>query len=46
MHQSHGIGYEEYSRKLDQRIKVEKRREMEYQKSLSYAADFERQAHR
>ncbi len=34
MYQSHGMGYEEYGQKLDKRLKVEKRRELEYEKSL------------
>jgi hypothetical protein len=33
MQKSHGMGYAEYSRKLEMRIKVEKRREKEYAKS-------------
>ncbi|WP_374703437.1 hypothetical protein [Bacillus sp. Marseille-P3661] len=32
MQQSHGMGYAEYSRKLELRMKVERQREKEYQK--------------
>ncbi|MGO4888900.1 hypothetical protein ACJ2A9_14185 [Anaerobacillus sp. MEB173] len=34
MQQSHGIGYAEYNRRLENRMKVEKQRELDYQKSL------------
>lgn len=34
MHQSHGVGYEVYSRKLTVRMKVEEKREKDYRKSL------------
>ncbi|MFC3883983.1 hypothetical protein ACFOU2_10980 [Bacillus songklensis] len=33
MYQAHGMGYEEYSRKLDQRLKVEQEREKDYLQS-------------
>lgn len=33
MFQAHGIGYIEYSRKLDQRLKVEEAREQDYAQS-------------
>ncbi|WP_239421996.1 hypothetical protein [Bacillus sp. CGMCC 1.16541] len=33
MFQAHGIGYAEYSRKLEQQLRVEKRRELDYEKS-------------
>ncbi|WP_078412536.1 hypothetical protein [Priestia abyssalis] len=33
MFQSHGMGYAEYSRKLDQRLKVEQEREQDYLQS-------------
>ena len=41
MHKSHGMGYQEYSRKLEKRLKVEKRREQDYQKSRKVLADVE-----
>ncbi|WP_259457983.1 hypothetical protein [Salipaludibacillus neizhouensis] len=34
MYQSYGIGYEEYNRKLDNRLKVEQARDKDYQRSL------------
>ncbi|MFN7251863.1 MAG: hypothetical protein ACK4M9_13830 [Anaerobacillus sp.] len=34
MQQSHGMGYAEYNRKLENRLLVEKRREKEHRKSL------------
>ncbi|MBB6453462.1 hypothetical protein HNQ94_001911 [Salirhabdus euzebyi] len=43
MQQSHGIGYKEYSRKLEKRLEVEKRREKEYQKSRQITAEVDRQ---
>ncbi|MBO8156780.1 MAG: hypothetical protein H0Z32_09985 [Bacillaceae bacterium] len=46
MHQSHGIGYEEYSRKLEKRLQVEKRREKDYLKSQQIVAEVDRQIHR
>lgn len=33
MFQAHGMGYAEYSRKLDQRLKVEQEREQDYLQS-------------
>lgn len=42
MHQSHGVGYEVYSRKLDVRMKVEEKREENYQKSQMIIKGFER----
>lgn len=32
MQQSYGVGYEEYSRQLKERMKVEKEREMDYKR--------------
>ncbi|QST02013.1 MULTISPECIES: hypothetical protein [Pontibacillus] len=46
MHQSHGMGYQEYSRRIDQRLKVEQRREAEYQASRQIVAEVDRQIHR
>ncbi|GAA0499947.1 hypothetical protein GCM10008986_28990 [Salinibacillus aidingensis] len=46
MQQSHGMGYMEYSRKLDKRMLVEKRREMSYQKSRQVVAEYDRQLFR
>lgn len=45
MQQSHGIGYSEYSRKLDVRIQVEKRREREYKQSNRIVNDLQRKMH-
>lgn len=44
MYQSHGMSYEEYSRELDQRIEVEKRRERDYHRSLRIANEATRQS--
>jgi hypothetical protein len=46
MQQSHGIGYQEYSRKLEKRIEVEKRREKEYKQSQLIVAQADRQLFR
>ncbi|MBV2197240.1 hypothetical protein KQR56_04820 [Bacillus velezensis] len=35
MQKSHGIGYEEYGRRLSKRMEVERQRELEYQKASS-----------
>jgi hypothetical protein len=45
MQQSHGIGYDEYSRRLDIRIQVEKRRERDYEKSNMIVNDLQRRLH-
>ncbi|KGX85742.1 hypothetical protein N784_08010 [Pontibacillus litoralis JSM 072002] len=46
MQQSHGIGYEEYSRCLDQRLKVEQRRHVEFEQSNRIVSEIDRQLHR
>ncbi|WP_194287264.1 hypothetical protein [Gracilibacillus oryzae] len=46
MQQSHGIGYVEYSNKLQKRIKVEKEREESYEKSLKVVDEVNRVLHR
>jgi hypothetical protein len=46
MQQSHGMGYAEYSRKLQKRIDVEKRRYQSYKKSQQIYAEVDRQIHR
>ncbi|WP_257349752.1 hypothetical protein [Pseudalkalibacillus decolorationis] len=33
MHQSHGIGYAEYERSLEKRLKIEQKRERDYRQS-------------
>ncbi len=38
MHLSHGIGYEEYGRRLETRMKVERQRELDYEKSKRISA--------
>lgn len=45
MYQSYGIGYEEYNRRLDNRLKVEEEREKDYQKSLSLVDEYQKQMH-
>ncbi|MEJ9306159.1 hypothetical protein ABEW33_06405 [Priestia megaterium] len=39
MQRSHGVGYAEYSRKLDKRLQVEKEREKDYQASKDILRD-------
>jgi len=39
MQQSHNIGYAEYERSLEKRIKVEKDRDKEYRQSTILAAE-------
>ncbi|WP_202406280.1 hypothetical protein [Pontibacillus yanchengensis] len=46
MHQSHGMGYAEYSRRLDQRLKVEQRRQQEFEQSQRIVAEVDRKIHR
>ncbi|WP_194841264.1 hypothetical protein [Salinibacillus xinjiangensis] len=46
MQQSHGIGFKEYSRKLDNRLEVEKRREEDYKKGRQVYAEVDRQLFR
>ncbi|MFC4403479.1 hypothetical protein [Gracilibacillus xinjiangensis] len=46
MQQAHGVGYAEYSRKLSERLKVEKERENDYEKSQRVVNDVERLLHR
>jgi hypothetical protein len=42
LYRSHGFSYAEYNQDLDVRLKVEKEREKEYQKSLLIAANQDR----
>lgn len=42
MYQSYGIGYEEYNRTLDNRLRVEQERDKDYQKSLSLVSEFQK----
>ncbi|MFD1361488.1 hypothetical protein [Lentibacillus salinarum] len=46
MQQSNKIGYEEYERKLDKRITVEKRRQREYEQCKRMVADIDSHIHR
>ncbi|WP_284141724.1 MULTISPECIES: hypothetical protein [unclassified Virgibacillus] len=46
MQQSHKMGYEEYSRKLDNRLAVEKRRHKDYQQCKQIIAEIDSQLHR
>lgn len=41
MQQSHHMGYEEYARKLDKRIDVEKKRQREYDRSKYIVAEID-----
>src|SRR5699024_4487099 len=46
MHQSHKMGFAEYSRNLDNRLTVEKRRQQEYEKCKHIVAEIDSQIHR
>ncbi|WP_194840806.1 hypothetical protein [Filobacillus milosensis] len=46
MHQSRGVGYQEYSQNLEKRLEVEKQREKEYKQSRRVVAEVDRQIHR
>ncbi|WP_198284028.1 hypothetical protein [Evansella cellulosilytica] len=46
MQQSHGIGYAEYNRKLENRMEVEEQREKDHHQSISIVAEFQRQVHK
>lgn len=46
MLQSHDMGYAEYERGIDQKVKVEKKREQSYEKSQRIVNEIERKAHR
>ncbi|UCZ55424.1 hypothetical protein LGQ02_17385 [Bacillus shivajii] len=45
MYQSYGIGYEEYNRNLDNRMKVETEREKDHQRSIAIVSEHRRQIH-
>ncbi|WP_341482363.1 hypothetical protein [Bacillus kexueae] len=45
MHQFHGMGYAEYSRKHKKRLEVEKQREKEYVISQHVVGSIERKLH-
>ncbi|WP_408007545.1 hypothetical protein ACJROX_23070 [Pseudalkalibacillus sp. A8] len=40
MHQAHGIGYAEYDRSLEKRLKIERKREQEYKESQQMLNEF------
>ncbi|WLD95493.1 hypothetical protein [Alkalihalobacillus sp. AL-G] len=40
MHQSHGIGYAEYERSLEKRLKIEQKRDQDYRKSQQMLHQF------
>lgn len=46
MQQSHGIGYAEYSQKLENRLAVERKRQREYEQSRRIVAEVDRIVHR
>ncbi|WP_170840755.1 hypothetical protein [Oceanobacillus limi] len=46
MQQSHQICYAEYSRKLEKRMIVEKRRDKEYEKCKHMVAELDNQIHK
>ncbi|WP_176371234.1 hypothetical protein [Litchfieldia alkalitelluris] len=45
MHQTHGIGYEEYNQDLEKRLKVEREREQDHQKSIAILNEHQRLMH-
>jgi hypothetical protein len=45
MHNAHGVGYEQYCRKHDVRMKVEEQREQDYLASQRLVADLARKLH-
>lgn len=46
MQQSHGIGYAEYNRNLDNRLMVEKQREEDHRRSLEIMSSLTSKIHR
>ncbi|MFZ3576740.1 hypothetical protein [Virgibacillus sp. DJP39] len=46
MQSSHKMGFAEYSRKLENQIAVEKRRQNDYEKCKNITADFVSQLHK
>lgn len=46
MHQAHDMGYAEYEKGIDQKLKVEKAREESYKESQRLVNEIERKAHR
>ncbi|WP_279401910.1 hypothetical protein [Piscibacillus salipiscarius] len=46
MQQSHGVGYTEYSQKLEKRLQIEKEREKNYRESRRLVSEVDRQIHR
>ncbi|GEL76639.1 hypothetical protein [Tenuibacillus multivorans] len=46
MQQSHGIGYREYSQRLDKRMQIERKREQSYKKSRQMVAEIDHLLHR
>lgn len=45
MQQSHGMGYAEYCRKLENRMKVEMMREKDHQKSMQILSSLQSKMH-
>lgn len=43
MYKAHGVGYEQYSQKLDARMKVEQKRDQDYLKGKSIVANHGKQ---
>ncbi|MCA1011103.1 MULTISPECIES: hypothetical protein [Halobacillus] len=46
MHQAHNLSYAEYSSKLDTRLKVEEKRQKEFEQGQKMFAQLDRQLHR
>ncbi|WFT77084.1 hypothetical protein [Halobacillus naozhouensis] len=46
MQQAHNISYAEYSSKLDERLKIEEKRQREFERSQKMVAQVDRQLHK
>ncbi|MDL4839934.1 hypothetical protein [Aquibacillus rhizosphaerae] len=46
MLKNHGVGYAEYSRKLNERLKIEKEREISHKESQKVVNEVEKLVHR
>lgn len=46
MQQNHGLGFAEYERKLNQRLKIEREREKSHRDGLKAVTKMNRQVHR
>ncbi|PKR78076.1 hypothetical protein CEY16_09165 [Halalkalibacillus sediminis] len=46
MQQTHGVGFEEYSKNLEKRLDIEKKRQQDHEKCNRLVAEVDRQLHR